>query len=246
MTQPDPKRIRALNAFAAHLSAAEVVEHAAAGLHGGRVALVSSFGAEAVVLLHMVAQVDRAMPVLFADTQMLFAETLKYQQEVAETLGLLDVRRITPDPAALVKHDPLRDLHHRSSNACCDLRKVQPIVKALEGFDVVLSGRKQHQSAERAALDVFEQDAGGRIKVNPLAAWSVADVASYLDTHALPRHPLVAKGYPSLGCAPCTTPVAAGEDPRAGRWRDQDKTECGIHFAGGVAVRGGPDKESAA
>ncbi|MBB5515857.1 phosphoadenosine phosphosulfate reductase [Rubricella aquisinus] len=236
--RPDPKRIAALNAFYEGQGAEVILAHAVGGLFGGRVAMVSSFGAESVVLLHLMAEAEPHTPVLFADTQMLFAETLKYQQEVAETLGLIDIRRIAPDPAELLAEDRARDLHIRDSDACCDLRKVRPLERALREFDVILSGRKRHQASTRAALPLFEQDADGRIKINPLANWGREEIAAYFDQHALPRHPLVAQGYPSIGCAPCTTPVAAGEDPRAGRWRGQDKEECGIHFIDGRAVRG--------
>ncbi|MEL6583808.1 MAG: phosphoadenylyl-sulfate reductase [Pseudomonadota bacterium] len=249
MLRPDPKRLNALNAFYQQATAPELVAQAVSGLHGGRVALVSSFGAEAVVLLHMVAQADRATPILFADTQMLFAETIQYQQEVAERLGLCDIRRITPTSQDVQAEDPDSDLHTRDTDACCSLRKVRPLEEALQSFDVILSGRKRHQSQSRAALAVFEQDGHGRLKINPLADWTRHQIASYLDAHDLPRHPLVAQGYPSIGCAPCTSKVAAGEDQRAGRWRGQDKDECGIHFVDGKIVRGpvpAAEKESAA
>lgn len=236
--RPDPKRIAALNTFYEGQGAEVILAHAVSGLFGGRVALVSSFGAESVVLLHLMAQAEPNTPVLFADTQMLFAETLKYQQEVAETLGLFDIRRIAPDPAELLADDPARDLNTRNSDACCDLRKIRPLERALREFDVIISGRKRHQASTRAALPLFEQDADGRIKINPLANWARENVSNHLDLHSLPRHPLVAQGFPSLGCAPCTTPVAEGEDLRAGRWRGKDKEECGIHFIDGRAVRG--------
>jgi len=200
--------------------------------HGaGRVALVSSFGAESVVLLHLVSRIDRSLPVLFLDTEMLFAETLAYQAEVAERLGLTDVRRIRPDAAGLAAWDPDGSLHRADPETCCALRKTAPLGEALLGFDAWITGRKRRQGGVRAGLDVFERDADGRLKVNPLAFWSKSDLRAYMDRHALPRHPLVARGYLSVGCAPCTTPVAVGEDERAGRWRGSAKTECGIHAA---------------
>ncbi len=235
--RPDPKRLAALNAFYAGRQAPDIMRDAVSGLFGGRVALVSSFGAESVVLLHMLSQADAATPVLFADTQMLFAQTLKYQQEVAERLGLLDVRRIAPAGRDLLKADPERKLHETDPDACCDLRKVRPLETALEDFDVVITGRKRHQTAERSTMEVFEQDKGWRLRVNPLVDWSHIEQGEYIDAHGLPRHPLVAKGFASLGCEPCTTPVAAGEDPRAGRWRGRDKEECGIHIVDGRVER---------
>lgn len=192
----------------------------------GRVALVSSFGAEAAVLLHMLSRIDPAVPILMLDTLLLFPETLAYQSDLTERFGLSDVRRITPDEAT----DPDRTLHLRDSEACCALRKVAPLEAALTGFDAVITGRKRFQTRHRAELPAFELEAG-RLKVNPLASWSAAQVAAYFEAHDLPRHPLVARGYPSIGCAPCTSPVNAGEDSRAGRWRGEAREECGIHFA---------------
>ncbi|KIT18056.1 phosphoadenylyl-sulfate reductase [Jannaschia aquimarina] len=222
-----------LNGRFAHAPAEDVLR---ATLDLGDTALVSSFGADSVVLLHMAAAIDPSVPVLFLETGMLFAETLTYQREVAETLGLTEVRLIRPSPEDLFLHDPEGDLHGRDPDLCCTLRKVRPLELALQGFDAWVTGRKRVQGAARAGLPIFEVE-GGRIKANPLAAWSGSDLAAYMDTHALPRHPLVAQGYPSIGCAPCTSKVAPGEDPRSGRWRGREKTECGIHFAGGVVVR---------
>lgn len=214
-------------------SAEELLSWALSEPGFGRTALVSSFGAESVVLLHMVSRVDPATPVLFLDTEMLFPETLAYQEEVAARLGLTGIRQITPDAGA---RDPDGTLHRTDPDACCTLRKTEPLERALGGFDAWITGRKRYQGGARRALPLVEPD-GGRLKINPLAAWSKEDVAAYMDRHALPRHPLVARGYPSIGCAPCTTPVAEGEDERAGRWRGTGKDECGIHFENGRLVR---------
>lgn len=203
----------------------------------GDIALVSSFGAESVVLLHMLSVMDRTRPVLFLETGMLFPETLTYQREVADRLGLSDVRVIRPDSEALFADDPEGDLHQRDTDACCALRKTAPLERALGGFDAWITGRKRYQGGKRAELQFFEAEAG-KLKVNPLAHWEPSDIADYMTNNRLPRHPLVAQGYPSIGCGPCTSKVAPGEDPRAGRWRGDEKTECGIHFAGGVVVRG--------
>ena len=210
----------------------------------GRIAMVSSFGAESVVLLHMLAQRHPDAPVLFVDTMMLFPETMAYQRDVAQALNLQDVRVIRPTREALFAHDPDSVLHLTEPDACCTLRKTQALEAALDGFDGWITGRKRSQGGERAALDLFEAD-GARIKVNPLAGWDAARLSDYIDTHHLPRHPLVARGYPSIGCAPCTGPVAPGEDPRAGRWRGREKTECGIHVRNGRVIRGNAAQSAA-
>lgn len=195
----------------------------------GQSALVSSFGAEAAVLLHLVSRVDPGLPVLLVDTLLLFEETLAYQRELSAHLGLTNVQHVRPNPVDLARVDPDWTLNRRDQDACCDVRKVLPLERALEPYSLLITGRKRFQAHTRAALPTFEAD-GSRLKVNPLASWTARDLAGYMDTHALPRHPLVAKGYPSIGCAPCTTKVAPGEDARAGRWRGSDKVECGIHF----------------
>ncbi len=204
--------------------------------HG--VALVSSFGADSAVLLHMVSRIDRALPVLFLETGMLFPETLQYQRELAARLGLGDVRLIAPDPADLAGDDPDGTLHRDNTDGCCFLRKTLPLRRALEPFGAWITGRKRAQAATRAGLELFEEDReNGMLKVNPLAHWDGAAIRAYMAAHGLPAHPLVARGYPSIGCAPCTTPVRPGEDPRAGRWRGLGKEECGIHFDGEKWVR---------
>lgn len=208
-----------------------ILKHVLDDVRLGETALVSSFGAESVVLLHMVAQIDPATPVIFLDTEMLFAETLAYQKEVAETLGLTDVRVVKPARDALLIRDSEGLLHQADVDACCALRKKEPLERALAPFGSWITGRKRYQNGTRAALPVFEKESGShRIKVNPLASWGPAEIAAYMDQHDLPRHPLVAKGYPSIGCQPCTHAVGIDDDPRAGRWKDTEKTECGIHF----------------
>lgn len=203
-----------------------------------KLALVSSFGAESVVLLHLASVINRDVPVLFIDTRMLFTETLVYQLELAERLALRNVQIIRPQDTAA--HDPQGDLHRRDPDACCALRKTEPLDRALSGYDGWITGRKRFQSGTRAQLEVFEPEAGtNRIKVNPLAYWTAGDVQDYMEENRLPRHPLVAKGYPSIGCAPCTSPAGPNEDPRAGRWRGAQKDECGIHFDNGKVIRKG-------
>ena len=169
---------------------------------------------------------------------MLFPETLTYQREVADFLGLTDVRIISPDRNEVLERDVDGLLHQADTDACCDLRKTRPLDKALTDFGGWITGRKRFQGGQRAELQLFEKD-GRKIKINPLAKWSSEDLQAYMAEQNLPRHPLVAQGYPSIGCMPCTSRVSAHEDPRAGRWRDSDKTECGIHFENGKPVREG-------
>ena len=192
------------------------------------VALVSSFGAESAVLLHMVAQINQSFPLIFVNTQKIFGETLAYRDELAEHLGFTDLRVFRPDPYRLAQQDSTSLRWSYDPDGCCDLRKVEPLRRALGGFDAWISGRKGFQSGTRNALPRFEEDEG-RLKINPLADWSKAQIDAYFEEHKLPRHPLEAQGYLSIGCAPCTSKVQSGEDPRAGRWRGWDKDECGIH-----------------
>lgn len=206
----------------------DVLRLAIRDLFPGRIALVSSFGAESAVLLHLAAGIDRHLPVIFGDSRRHFPETLAYRDLLVERLGLTDVRVAAPTPAETALRDPFLALAEQDADACCAFRKVAPMEHALGPFDAWISGRKRSQAATRANLPVFEAE-GGRIKVNPLAAWDAARIAAYAAEHDLPAHPLVAAGYASIGCAPCTSPVATGEDARAGRWRDLDKTECGLH-----------------
>ncbi len=218
----------ALNARYGDLDAHDAIALAVNQLYPGRVALVSSFGAESAVLLHLVSEVDRSLPVIFLDTGRLFAETLEHRTKLVARLGLADVRSVTPEAERLRASDPHRALWMTNPDLCCQIRKTEPLARALEGFDAWFTGRKRFQSATRAGLPLFEPD-GARVKINPLARWGAAELNAYMQRYGLPAHPLVARGYPSIGCEPCTSRVAAGEDARAGRWRGSDKTECGIH-----------------
>lgn len=243
---PVSERVQDLNDRYRHHGATAVLERALTDAQIGRIALVSSFGAESVALLHMLSVMDRTVPVLFLDTEMLFEETLTYQQEVAEKLRLTNVTVIHPDREQLFARDTDANLHRSNTDACCALRKTEPLQKALEPFDAWITGRKRFQGSTRTELDFFENEGDKRIKVNPLVHWAPEDVQDYITNNRLPRHPLVAQGYPSIGCAPCTSRVAPGEDARAGRWRGQDKEECGIHFVDGKVVRGPIPKGDAA
>jgi phosphoadenosine phosphosulfate reductase len=196
--------------------------------HAGRIAVVSSFGAESAVLLALVAEVDPRTPVVFVDTGQHFAETLAYRDELARALGLSDVRSVGLRDDERAAHDPQGELWKYDPDACCKLRKVTPLDRALAPFEAWITGRKRQQSITRIALPVREE-VGGKVKLNPLAAWSAAQIEAELVRRQLPRHALSLHGYPSIGCAPCTRAVAAGEDPRSGRWAGTGKVECGIH-----------------
>jgi phosphoadenosine phosphosulfate reductase len=201
----------------------------------GEVAAVSSFGAESAVLLHLLGTIDRNVPVLFLDTGKHFADTIAYRDRLVEQLGLTDVRILTPDAAELAAKDANGLRWSFDPDGCCEIRKVRPLAKALAGFDASFTGRKAFQASTRAHLPRFEldsSDAEGRLKINPLIDWSASQIAAYFILHDLPQHPLVAQGYPSIGCSPCTRQVAPGEDARAGRWAGWDKVECGIHQPG--------------
>jgi phosphoadenosine phosphosulfate reductase len=195
----------------------------------GDLALVSSFGTESAVLLHLVASVAPQVPVLFLDTGKHFPETLAYRDELQRLIGFPLVNLI-PDADALAAKDATGLRWSYDPDGCCAIRKVEPLERALARYDASITGRKGFQSATRSGLPRFELDGtSGRMKLNPLASWTRADIDAYFDAHDLPRHPLEAQGYPSIGCSPCTSMVQPGEDPRAGRWRGWDKVECGIH-----------------
>ncbi len=203
----------------------------------GRIAAVSSFGAESAVLLHLIAQVNPATPVLFIDTRMLFAETLDYKAHLIRHLGLSDVRTISPDGAVIRQKDAWGRMHLDDPDACCDFRKTRVLDGALTGFDGWITGRKRYQALTRSDIDLVERADNGKTKLNPLAFWSTDDLANHAEQFDLPAHPLVAHGYASIGCASCTSRVAPGEDARSGRWRGMGKVECGIHIENGAIVR---------
>ncbi len=199
----------------------------------GNVAVVSSFGTESAVLLHLVAQANPATPVVFVDTLKMFPETLEYRDTLVRRLGLTDSSTVEPDSAMLATKDENGLRWSYDPDGCCAIRKVEPLARAKSGLDAWISGRKAFQSVTRENLPRFEvedaEDGRGRLKINPLGDWVKDDLEAYFEKHDLPRHPLEAEGYLSVGCAPCTSKVMPGEDPRAGRWRGWEKTECGIH-----------------
>ncbi|MBB4266417.1 phosphoadenylyl-sulfate reductase [Roseospira visakhapatnamensis] len=216
--------------MAESLSAPALLEHALRRWFPGEIAVVSSFGTESAVMLHMVAQVNPATPILFLDTGKLFGETLRYRDQLVDHLGLRDVRALRPDPDDLAEADADGALWARGPDACCHHRKVVPLERGLTGFAAWINGRKRHHGGLRQGLSSVEV-VDGRVKLNPLAGWGRAEIERYFEAHALPRHPLEADGFASVGCMPCSDRVAPGEDARAGRWRGREKTECGIHRA---------------
>ena len=218
----------AMEARFAGVAAPDMLRELITGELAGRIASVSSFGAESAVLLHMVADIDPDVPVIFTNTQKMFGETLAYRDELSERLGLTDLRVFRPDPRLLRLKDDKGLRWSYDPDGCCEIRKVEPLRRALAPFSAWISGRKGFQAGTRKALPRFEVE-DGRLKINPLADWPKADLEAYFAEHELPRHPLEAQGYLSIGCAPCTSRVQPGEDPRAGRWRGWDKVECGIH-----------------
>lgn len=220
-----------LDALYGHLPPAEIIAHGVELFGAGDIAAVSSFGADSAVLLYMVARIDRSLPIVFLDTGKHFGETLDYRDALAADLGLTDIRVVTPEEAALNRDDPDGRLQQVDTDACCAIRKVEPMARGVAPFSAWFTGRKRFQAASRSSLPVFEA-VGTRIRINPLARWTTSDLASYMRKHQLRENPLVAYGYLSIGCFPCTQPVQSGEDARSGRWAGYAKTECGIHLSG--------------
>lgn len=216
------------------LSGADLIA-AAYQEYGDKFAIVSSFGTESAVLLHLAATVDRNIPVIFLNTGKLFGETLRYKRDLTKRLGLTNVRTIEPDEDEILTNDPKGALWRHKPDACCAMRKVRPLARALKPLAAWATGRKAYQGQARAGLGLIETD-GPRIKINPLAQWQRADIEAYFERFDLPPHPKEAEDYASVGCMPCTSPIVAGESQRDGRWRNQDKTECGIHMPSELAA----------
>ena len=206
----------------------EVVAAALKVVGREKLALVSSFGTQSAALLKVMADVDPSIPVIFLDTGWLFEETLAYRDTLIDRLGLRDVRSIKPDETTLSREDGERELWFSDPDACCRIRKVEPLARALKPFAAWLNGRKRFQGGLRADISVVEAD-GARLKFNPFANVSRDEIEAIFKLAELPPHPLVASGFLSVGCMPCTSRTAPDEDARAGRWRGRGKTECGIH-----------------
>ncbi|MEM1105342.1 MAG: phosphoadenylyl-sulfate reductase [Pseudomonadota bacterium] len=226
--EPVSERTGRLNRELRHASAQTILRVALLREWPGELTYVSSFGAESAVMLALIADVDRSLPIVFLETGMHFPQTLDYRDRLIEELGLTAVRSVSPNAAAASRMDPDGTLHRSDPDACCELRKVQPLEPALGPFRAWITGRKRFHGGERIALPVFEH-AGERFKINPLAGWDQGDVERFLHQRSLPRHPLVRQGYPSIGCWPCTQPSETPGDVRSGRWAGFGKSECGLH-----------------
>jgi phosphoadenosine phosphosulfate reductase len=218
--------LTAINARLEHASSAEILAWATETF-GDRLVATSSFQTQSVPLLHLLAGFAPNTEVLFLDTGFHFPETLAFKDDLTTRLGLR-VRSLRTERG----HDAFRrehgELYRRDPDHCCYLNKVLPLQRALEGLPAWISGIRRDQTAQRADVRIVER-VDGRFKIAPLANWSEDDVQAYLQQHDLPSHPLLEQGYRSIGCAPCTRPIARGEDTRAGRWAGLAKTECGLH-----------------
>lgn len=227
-TTLEPSQAAALDLALREATPAKVIETALATVGREQLALVSSFGTESAALLKVMADVDPSIPVIFLDTGWLFEETLAYRDTLIATLGLRDVRSIKPLEETLTREDPDRELWFSDPDACCRIRKVEPLARALKPFSAWINGRKRFQGGARAEIPVVEDD-GTKLKFNPFANVSREDIEAIYQLAKLPPHPLVASGYLSVGCMPCSSRTTSDEDARAGRWRGRAKTECGIH-----------------
>ena len=224
----DLSQAQALDRALHTASPAEIIEAALKTVGRDKLALVSSFGTESAALLKVMADVDPSIPVVFLDTGWLFEETLAYRDTLIATLGLRDVRSIKPLEEALTREDPDRELWFSDPDSCCRIRKVEPLARALAPFSAWINGRKRFQGGARAEMAVVEDD-GAKLKFNPFAHVAREEIEAIYKLAKLPPHPLVASGYLSVGCMPCSSRTAVDEDARAGRWRGRAKTECGIH-----------------
>lgn len=224
-------RAAELEARFGRLDAEEIIARSMTDWFPGQIAAVSSFGADSAVLLKLIADVDPSLPVAFLDTGKLFGETVAYRDQLAADLGLTNLKIIHPRDETLAERDPDGLLHQRDTTACCDIRKVEPMARAVKPYRAWFTGRKRFQSGSRATMPVFEA-VGERVRINPLAGWTTEDLAAFMRANNLRENPLVAYGYLSIGCFPCTEPAKPGEDARSGRWAGSAKTECGIHLPG--------------
>ncbi|BCA55547.1 Phosphoadenosine phosphosulfate reductase [Nitrospira sp. KM1] len=200
-----------------------------------KIVLACSFGAEDVVLVDMIHRINSAVPLFYLDTEFLFPETYRTRDRIIERYGLepAQVHRVTSFLTPQQQAEQFGDaLWSRDPDQCCQLRKVEPLTRTLKNFDAWITGIRRDQSPTRAGARVIEWDEKFRlVKVNPLARWTWTDVWTYITVHEVPYNELHDRHYPSIGCSHCTAPVMPGEDQRAGRWKNNTKTECGLHKA---------------
>jgi phosphoadenosine phosphosulfate reductase len=222
------EQLEKMRALTTGASSQELVDFALREAFPKRIAVISSFSAESVVLLHQVARIDPETPILFLNTGKLFGETLRYRDRLQDALGLTDIRSIGPHPRERDALDPEGALWSSDPDACCHFRKVVPLSKAVAEFAAIVTGRKRFQTGQRAIMQPIEF-ADGRFRFNPLADWNLTDLQNYIAEYRLPVHPLAEDGFSSIGCMPCTRRINAGENYRDGRWSGFEKTECGIH-----------------
>ena len=225
---PPDELLLALNVEYELMSTQDILKHAFTSDAFSRPAIVTSFGAESVVLLHIVSKIRPDTPVIFIDTGKIFGETLRYRDRLQHVLGLEDVRTVGPRQSEIDKKDPMGLLNQKSPDQCCDIRKTKVLERAMRPFNSWINGRKRFQSHTRSNLKIVERD-GERLKLTPLANWTPQELKNYMLEHSLPQHPLVKQGYLSIGCFPCTSKVAATDDSRSGRWVGSSKSECGMH-----------------
>jgi phosphoadenosine phosphosulfate reductase len=225
-----------LQAFYGDYSAEPLLRSMVNEEFAGKIALVSSFGADSALLIKMVADVNPDTPILFLDTGKHFQETLDYVDLIEARFGLTNLRRLQPRAELVNNIDKDGELWKTQVNRCCWLRKVEPLNRVLESgeFTALITGRKRFQTSDRQDIDNVELFDDGLFRVNPLCTWTKDDIRNKFDELNLPQHPLVGQGYPSIGCKPCTNEVKPGEDDRSGRWAHtavagKQKTECGIH-----------------
>ena len=229
MTILDDFKIKALNSKFANGEPISILEHSILNLFKNKIVYVCSFGTESAIILHLISKISKDIPILILNTHFLFEETIKYKDDLLKLLGLRNCHEVFPDDKLLKKFDSDNDLWKTEVDKCCNLRKVLPLEKSLTNFEAWISGRKTYHLAERKNLKAFEI-INKKIVVNPLFKSSKDFVENYFLLNELPKHPLVAKGYLSIGCKHCTIKTNNIKDLREGRWSDKTKTECGIHL----------------
>ncbi len=222
------ERLKSFTLSFGHLSSLDLLKTMIHKEFLGKIALVSSFGTEAAVLIHMISTIDKSLPIVFLDTGKLFDETIRYRDSLIQLFSLTNVESVKPEISKINAIDPDGILWKQDHDACCNLRKVEPLRNALLGFDAWITGRKRYQGSSRSVMPTIEIQ-GGRIKINPLASWTRKMIEDYFIENDIPKHPLEDDGFQSVGCIPCTDRIRSGEGLRDGRWRDSEKTECGIH-----------------
>ena len=222
-----PLDLEVLNARFEASSPQEILEWALEN-YWPDIVMSSSFQTQSIPLLHIVAQIKPELPIYFLDTGYHFPETLAFRDMLQKKWGLnvIDLRNEECDRGVVHPGEPL---YRTDPDRCCYINKVAPMEKALQDMRAWITGIRHEQTVQRPQANILEQRAHGLIKVNPLLNWTRQELWQYIHEHDLPLHPLFPRGYLSVGCAPCTRPVFPGEDERAGRWAEMDKTECGLH-----------------